>query len=74
MTLPIFIIGKNGKAGERVNNRFQALGYATQAVSRSTKLTFDWENQATWRSVLCGTRCAYVTYQTDLAMQRQNRL
>ena len=27
---PILIIGKNGKTGARVNQRLQALGYATR--------------------------------------------
>ena len=46
---PILIIGKNGKTGARVNQRLQALGYATRAVSRATTPAFDWEKPATWR-------------------------
>ena len=65
---PILIIGKNGKTGIRVNQRLQALGYATRAVSRSTTLPFDWEDRSTWRNALAGTRAAYVTYQPDLAV------
>ena len=65
---PILIIGKNGKTGARVNNRLQALGYETRAVSRSTTPTFDWENPETWRSAIEGTRSAYVSYQPDLAV------
>jgi uncharacterized protein YbjT (DUF2867 family) len=65
---PILIIGKNGKTGSRVNRRLQALGYATRPVSRSTRPAFDWENAATWRSAIEGTRAAYVTYQPDLAV------
>ena len=65
---PILIIGKNGKTGARVNQRLQALGYATRAVSRSTSPAFDWEQPATWRSAIAGTRAAYVTYQPDLAV------
>ena len=65
---PILIIGKNGKTGMRVNQRLQALGYATRPVSRSTKPAFDWENPATWRSAIDGTTAAYVTYQPDLAV------
>ena len=65
---PILIIGKNGKTGIRVNQRLQALGYATRPVSRSTIPSFDWENSATWRSAIEGTRAAYVTYQPDLAV------
>jgi len=65
---PILIIGKNGKTGSRVNQRLQALGYATRPVSRSTHPSFDWENPATWRPAIEGTRAAYVTYQPDLAV------
>ncbi len=65
---PILIIGKNGKTGARVNQRLQALGYATRPVSRSTIPAFDWEQPATWRSAIAGTRAAYVTYQPDLAV------
>ena len=66
--LPILIIGKNGKTGSRVNQRLQALGYATRPVSRSTRPAFDWENPATWRTAIEGTDTAYVTYQPDLAV------
>ncbi len=65
---PILVIGKNGKTGTRVNQRLQALGYATRPVSRSTTPSFDWENSATWRSAIEGTRAAYVSYQPDLAV------
>jgi len=65
---PILVIGKNGKTGSRVNQRLQALGYATRAVSRSTTPSFDWEDPATWASAIKGTRSAYVTYQPDLAV------
>ena len=65
---PILIIGKNGKTGSRVNQRLQALGYATRPVSRSTRPAFDWENPATWRPAIDGTDTAYVTYQPDLAV------
>lgn len=65
---PILIIGKNGKTGSRVNQRLQALGYATRPVSRSTRPSFDWENPAAWRSTIEGTDTAYVTYQPDLAV------
>jgi len=64
----ILIIGKNGKTGGRVNQRLQALGYETRAVSRSTTPSFDWEDRSTWRSAIAGARAAYVTYQPDLAV------
>ncbi len=66
--LPILIIGKNAKTGLRVDQRLQALGYPTRAVSRSTAPAFDWEDQDTWRAALAGTRSAYVTYYPDLAV------
>ena len=65
---PILIIGKHGKTGSRVNQRLQALGLSTRAVSRSTSPTFDWEDTSTWRAALEGTSAAYVTFQPDLAM------
>ena len=67
---PILIIGKSGKTGIRVNQRLQALGYATRPVSRSSNPSFDWENPTTWRSAMEGTSTAYVTYQPDLAVPR----
>jgi uncharacterized protein YbjT (DUF2867 family) len=65
---PILVIGKNGKTGSRVNERLQALGYATRPVSRSTNPSFDWEKLETWRAAIEGTTAAYVTYQPDLAV------
>ncbi len=69
-TTPILIIGKNGKTGHRVDQRLQALGYNTRAVSRSTSPSFDWERPETWPVALQGIRNAYVTYQPDLAVPR----
>ena len=65
---PILIIGKNGKTGLRVEQRLQALGYATRGVSRSTEPGFDWEDQASWRAALSGIRSAYITFHPDLAI------
>jgi len=65
---PILIIGKHGKTGSRVNQRLQALGLSTRAVSRSTTPAFDWEDSSTWQKALEGISTAYVTYQPDLAM------
>lgn len=67
---PILIIGKNGKTGSRVNQRLQALGYATRPVSRSTNPAFDWEKPETWQAAIKGTRSAYVTFQPDLAVPK----
>jgi uncharacterized protein YbjT (DUF2867 family) len=65
---PVLIIGKNGKTGSRVNRRLRALGHETRPVSRSSRPAFDWEDSATWRPAIEGTRVAYVTYQPDLAV------
>ncbi|MGB1110452.1 MAG: NmrA family NAD(P)-binding protein [Gammaproteobacteria bacterium] len=67
-TKPILIIGKHAKTGHRVDRRLQALGISTRAVSRSTDIPFDWEDQSTWRVAMKGTRAAYITYQPDLAV------
>lgn len=65
---PILITGKNGKTGSRVNQRLQAQGFETRAVSRSTTPAFDWQDKTTWKPAISGTRAAYVTYQPDLAV------
>ena len=66
----ILIIGKNGKTGERVDQRLQSMGYKTRSVSRSSKPSFDWDDSATWKAALEGTEAAYVTYQPDLAVPK----
>lgn len=65
---PILIIGKNAKTGLRVDQRLQALGYSTRAVSRSTSPTFDWQHPDTWHAALQGIESAYVTFYPDLAI------
>ncbi len=65
---PILIVGKTAKTGLRVEQRLQALGYATRGVSRSTNPAFDWADPATWRAAMEGTEQAYVTFYPDLAV------
>ncbi|MFL0801369.1 MAG: NAD(P)H-binding protein [Agarilytica sp.] len=65
---PILIIGKHGKTGSRVNTLLKNQGIDVRAVSRSTSLSFNWEDQSTWAKALSGTQSAYVTYQPDLAL------
>lgn len=65
---PILIIGKNGKTGGRVQQRLEALGMITRAVSRSSTPAFDWQDSTTWRAAMEGARAAYVTFQPDLAI------
>ena len=65
---PVLIVGKTAKTGLRVEQRLQALGYATRGVARSTSPAFDWEDRSTWRAAMEGTRAAYVTFYPDLAV------
>ena len=65
---PILIIGKTAKTGWRVDQRLQAMGYQTRAVSRSTTPVFDWEDQSIWRQAMAGMSSAYVTFHPDLAI------
>jgi uncharacterized protein YbjT (DUF2867 family) len=62
------IIGKNGKTGHRVNTLMQNAGHATQAVSRSTDLSFDWLKPEGWLKAMQGCDSAYVCFQPDLAV------
>ncbi len=62
------VIGATGKTGRRVSERLQGMGLSVRAVSRSTEIVFDWNNQSTWAAALEGITNAYVTYQPDLAL------
>ena len=61
------VIGATGKTGRRVAERLEQRGVPTRAVSRSTQIPFDWNDQATWEAALEGVRHAYVSYAPDLA-------
>ncbi|SAL41476.1 NmrA-like protein [Caballeronia peredens] len=65
---PILVLGANGKTGRRVSQRLSALGKNVRACARSTEPRFDWNERATWPTVLAGAKRAYVTYQPDLAV------
>ena len=73
-TSPILIIGKTAKTGLRVEQRLQALGYDTRAVSRGSSPAFDWEDPATWREAMQGTELAYVTFYPDLAVPTAEKI
>lgn len=64
---PILILGGTGKTGRRVANRLSALGYPVRIGSRSGTPSFDWNNQASWESLLEGVGAVYITYYPDLA-------
>jgi len=61
------VIGATGKTGRRVVEGLRGKGLSVRAVSRSTEIVFDWNNQATWAEALEGITSVYVTYQPDLA-------
>ncbi|MFK8021125.1 MAG: NmrA family transcriptional regulator [Pseudomonadales bacterium] len=65
---PILIIGKTAKTGWRVEQRLQALGYNTRAVSRSSSPAFDWNDESTWSAAMQGATSAYVSFYPDLAV------
>jgi uncharacterized protein YbjT (DUF2867 family) len=67
-TKPILILGGTGKTGRRVAQRLESRGLAVRIGSRSAEPRFDWNDAATWASVLQGVRAVYITYQPDLAV------
>jgi len=62
------VIGATGKTGRRVAEKLREKGLSVRAVSRSTKIAFDWNNQSGWAAALESVTQAYVTYQPDLAL------
>lgn len=62
------VIGATGKTGRRVAEKLREKGLSVRAVSRSTRIAFDWNNQSGWAAALEGVTQAYVTYQPDLAL------
>ena len=67
---PILIVGVNGKTGQRVQARLEAIGIPPRGVSRSTPIPFDWTQPDNWAAALEGTRAAYLTYHPDLSIAR----
>lgn len=62
------IIGGTGKTGRRVAERLAAKGLPHRAVSRSSEIPFDWQDETTWEAALAGARNLYLTYYPDLAV------
>jgi len=62
------ILGGTGKTGRRVAERLAALGRPHRAVSRSSTVPFDWQDETTWGPALSGATALYVTYYPDLAV------
>jgi uncharacterized protein YbjT (DUF2867 family) len=66
---PILVLGGNGKTGRLVLAQLEARGLPTRLGSRQATPPFDWDDQATWRAALEGTRAVYISYQPDLAVE-----
>lgn len=62
------VIGGKGKTGRRVVDRLRSKGLPVRAVSRSTEIPFDWDDEASWSQALTGAQSIYITYQPDLAV------
>ena len=67
-TKTTLVLGGTGKTGRRVANRLAARGLPVRIGSRSAEPRFDWNDAATWASVLQGVGAVYITYQPDLAV------
>ncbi|MEY9887523.1 uncharacterized protein YbjT (DUF2867 family) [Catenulispora sp. MAP12-49] len=64
----VLVLGASGKTGRRVADRLEAAGVAVRRGSRSASPAFDWEDTATWPSVLEGVTSVYVSFFPDLAV------
>lgn len=60
----VLVLGASGKTGRRVADRLEAAGVAVRRGSRSASPAFDWEDTATWPSVLEGVTSVYVSFLT----------
>ncbi|MDF1737892.1 MAG: NAD(P)H-binding protein [Verrucomicrobiales bacterium] len=67
-TAPFLVIGGSGKTGRRVVDRLKTLGHEVRSASRSSNLSFDWNDDANWDEVLTGVKALYVTYHPDLSV------
>lgn len=62
----VLVLGGTGKTGRRVVERLTKRDVPVRVGSRSGTPPFDWENSATWASVLQDVGAVYITYQPDL--------
>ena len=67
-TTPFLVIGGSGKTGRRVTARLKALGHDVRSASRSSSLSFDWNDDRNWNEVLEGVKALYITYHPDLSV------
>ena len=62
------VLGATGKIGRRIATQLVNRGIPTRLASRSADITFDWEDQSNWDSVLDGVTTVYLSYAPDLAI------
>ena len=62
------VLGATGKIGRRIATQLVNRGIPTRLASRSADITFDWEDQSNWDSVLDGITTVYLSYAPDLAI------
>jgi uncharacterized protein YbjT (DUF2867 family) len=59
---PILVVGATGKTGRRVSNLLQKHGFDVRAVSRKSKIPFDWDDSSTWSRALEGVHTVYIVH------------
>lgn len=64
----ILVLGGTGKTGSRIIQRLQRLNCQVRIGSRSAKIPFYWDNQATWKAALHHVNVVYVSFYPDLAV------
>ena len=67
-TQPSLVLGGTGKTSRRVAQPLKGRGLAVRIGSRSAEPQSDWNDAATWASVLQGEGAVHITYQPDLAV------
>lgn len=68
MSNKTLVLGASGKTGRRVLERLKNQNIPSHIGSRSAMPPFDWDNAATWPSVLAGIDKVYISFQPDLAV------
>lgn len=56
----ILVTGATGKVGRRLTARLREAGHRVRAVSRSTEIPFDWQDETTWAAALDGVTAVYL--------------
>jgi uncharacterized protein YbjT (DUF2867 family) len=62
------VIGASGKTGSRVAKMLMDSNMPVKLASRSSDITFNWNDVSNWPKVLSNVKAMYVTYFPDLAL------